>query len=68
VAHSDFLWPQEAELLPRLLRMNFDTMRFFTFSRQQRARCLDVIIDYYCLHVPGFHRPKSLEVLHELFD
>ena len=68
VTHSDFLWPQEAELLPRLLRMNFDTMRFFTFSRQQRARCLDVIIDYYCLHVPGFHRPKSLEVLHELFD
>lgn len=67
-AHTDCLAPAEAAQLLRLMRLNFATMRFFPLSRAERARCLEVLVDYYRLHLPDFREPKSLEVLKELFD
>ena len=67
-AHADCLPPAEASHLARLMRMNYDTMRFFRLSRAERARCLEVILSYYRLHVPAFPVLKSPEVLKELFD
>ena len=66
--HGDCLPPAEASHLARLMRMNYDTMRFFRLSRAERARCLEVILSYYRLHVPAFPVLKSPEVLKELFD
>jgi DNA repair protein RecO (recombination protein O) len=37
-------------------------------SRQQRQRCLTIVMDYYRLHLPDFPQMKSLEVLQELFN
>ena len=67
-AHADCLPPAEASHLARLMRMNYDTMRFFRLSRAERARCLEVILSYYRLHVPAFPVLRSPEVLKELFD
>ena len=66
--HGHFLRPEEAEVIPRLMRMNFATMHLFSFNRQQRMRCLEVLNDYYRLHIPSFPQIRSLEVLKELFD
>lgn len=66
--HSDYLLPEEAARLSRLMRMNYDTMRLFAMSRQERTRCLTVINEYYRLHLPDFPVLNSLEVLKELFD
>lgn len=67
-AHPYFLRPEEARVLPYLLYMDFDNMHLYHLSRLQRRRCLDVINNYYRLHLPGFGELKSLDVLTELFD
>ena len=63
-----FLKPDEAARIRLLLRMNYETMHLFGMSRTERNRCLMVINDYYCLHLPDFPMLKSLDVLKELFD
>ena len=64
--HSAWLPPDESALAPLLLRMDFHTMHLFRLSREQRRRILDVLTDYYRLHVPGFPELKSLEILREV--
>lgn len=65
--HPDYLNPDEARRMCLLMRMNFDNMHLFKMSRDDRNRCLDVIIAYYRLHVPNFPELRSLKVLRELF-
>lgn len=66
--HAACLPPEEAALIPRLMRMNYDTMHLFVFSRAERNRLLSVLNDYYRLHVPDFPELKSLDVLREVFS
>ena len=66
--HPDFLLPNDAVLVPKLLRMRYDTMRFFKFSGSQRSRLLGYINTYYQLHIPNFPELKSLSVYKELFS
>ena len=63
----DYLRPDEASRIGLLMRMDFDNMRFFRMSRQERNRCTEIILYYYRLHVAGFPELKSLDVLRELF-
>lgn len=66
--HSHFVMPAEAARLPLLMRMNYETMRLFGFSRNERDRLIAFINNYYCLHIPNFPQLKSLDVLRELFS
>ncbi len=66
--HPHFLPPGDAQVLPVLFRMNYDTMHVFRMSRQDRWRILEVLNDYYRLHLPGFPELKSIEILREVFD
>lgn len=66
--HSSRLPPEEATMIRNLMRMNYETMHLFSFNRAQRIRCLEVLNDYYRLHIPNFPQLKSLEVLQELFS
>ena len=65
--HGHFIDSTEAQHLPTLLRMNYDTMHLFSFTRSQRNRLLDVMNSYYSLHIPDFPHLKSLDVLRDLF-
>lgn len=65
--HPDFLQPAEAGKIRTLMRMNYDNMHLFAFSRGERNRCTEIIVRYYRLHLPGFPEPKSLAVLQEVF-
>ncbi len=67
-AHAHLLMPADADRLPLLLRMNYDTMHLFRFSREERQRLLAAINDYYRLHLPAFPELKSLDVLRDLFS
>lgn len=67
-AHTHFLRNEEARILPLLFRMDYGTMHVYRFNRQQRQRCLEVLLDYYRIHIPQFPQLKSLEVLAELFS
>lgn len=66
--HRNFLMPEEARHIALMMRMDYATMHLFRFSRQQRQRVLDILIDYYRLHLPTFPELKSIAVLRELFD
>lgn len=62
------LGPEEAARIPVFMRMNYDSMRFFAMNRQERMRYVEVLNDYYRLHIPDFPELKSLDVLKEVFD
>lgn len=66
--HAHFLRRQEAQALPVLFRMDYPTMHLFRLSRQERMRILQVLNEYYRLHVPNFPELKSLEVLQEFYS
>lgn len=67
-AHPDVLAPDEAGIINTLMRLHYETMHLFKMTRAERARVMDVILQYYRLHVPGFPELKSLDVLKETFN
>lgn len=65
--HAAFLRPEESAVVCNLMRMRYENMHLFTLNRLQRVRCLELLNDFYRLHLPGFPQLRSLEVLQELF-
>jgi len=56
----------ETALLKRLMTLKFDN-NSKAFHVQERQALLKILLDYYSFHLDGFRRPKSLEVLKEVF-
>ena len=65
--HRDFLYPSDAEKIGLLMRMDYATMHLFRLSHEDRNRILEVLLDYYRLHLPAFPELRSTAVLQELF-
>ena len=59
--------PQEAQVIHLLSRMTFANMTVFRFTRDERNRMLDVIINYYRLHNAAIGTLRSPEILKQLF-
>lgn len=57
----------ETQLLRRLIGLKFDSDKK-AFSVGERQQLLKILIDYYSYHLDGFKRPKSLEILKEVFS
>lgn len=66
--HEYYLEPDEAAHLFTLTRVKYETMHLLKMNRTERRRCLNVIEQYYRLHLPEFPELKSLEILKTLFD
>lgn len=66
--HRRFVRPDEAAHICTLMRMSFRTMRLFSLNREQRNRLLELLLEYYAVHLPGVSDLKSLPVLRMLFD
>ena len=66
--HANVVTAAEAAQINTLMRLQYETMHLFKMQRAERARCMDVILQYYRLHVPGFPELKSLDVLKATFD
>lgn len=56
----------ETNLLKTLLNLKFENANK-VFQNQERQILLKILIDYYNLHLDGFKKPKSLEVLKDVF-
>ncbi len=65
--HKHYLEPEEASLVPKFLRMNLRSMQAVGLNHDIRRRALDIVTDYYRLHIPEFPELKSLDVLAEVF-
>lgn len=61
------LTEQETNLFKKLIDLKFDHSKK-VFNGVERQVLLKVIIEYYVFHLEGFKRPKSLEVLREIFS
>jgi DNA repair protein RecO (recombination protein O) len=61
------LTQHETNLFKKLLDINFenDQKNFHVIERQL---LLKILIDYYSYHLDGFRKPKSIEVLKEVFS
>ena len=66
-AEGRILPPDRARFVRPLIAMNFDTMHHFHFNHRQRTDVLEVLVEYYRLHVPGFPPLRSMDVLKEVF-
>jgi len=51
-----------------LLGTNFDTIKTLKFNKRIRQDLLEILIEYFELHLHGFRKPKSLEVLKMVFS
>lgn len=67
-SHAYYIYGAEATAFAQLMRMNFGTMHLFALSREQRGRILELVLQYYRLHLPSMPEPRSLDVLREVFD
>jgi DNA repair protein RecO (recombination protein O) len=54
-------------LLKRLLGINFDALHSIKINAKQRQGFLNMLLHYFELHLDGFKKPKSLQVLNEVF-
>ena len=66
--HRDFLYPEEAEKVLLMMRMDYPTMYLFQMSHQERNRLLEVLLNYYRLHLPDFPEMKSIAILQALYS
>lgn len=51
-----------------LLGTNFDVVHLIKLNKKQRQLLLQLIVDYFELHLHGFRKPRSLAVLNEVFN
>ncbi len=62
----DCLSEHETFLFKKLIALKFDSDQK-VFSGTERQILLQVLLHYYTVHLEGFKKPKSLEVLKEVF-
>jgi len=65
--HIYYLNPEEAALVPKFLRMNIRSMQAVGLNGAMRHRALEIVEEFYRLHIPEFPELRSLEVLTEVF-
>ena len=58
---------KELEAFKTLLGTNFDKLIFPPITSVTKIKLLDLIVDYYHLHMQKFSKIKSLTILHEVF-
>ncbi len=54
-------------LLKQLLGINFDVINGVKMNSKQRHSFLNMLLYYFELHLDGFKKPKSLQVLNDVF-
>lgn len=66
--HRHYLTQQESGFFARLLRISYENMALYAFSRHERVGIVERILEYYRLHLTDFSEIKSLSVMQSLFD
>lgn len=66
--HSHFILPEVSLWFYKVLGCDYSLLGSLTLSREARVKLIEVLIEYYRLHLPDFHGVQSIDVLHSLFD
>lgn len=57
----------ESAIVKRFLGINFDKVGVLKLSREERSAVLNLVIQYFQIHLHSFKKPSSLEMLKQLF-
>jgi len=63
-----FITGKKLILFKSLIGIKFDDMLELKWNSECRQTVLDILLEYYELHLPGFIKPRSLKVLKEVFN
>ena len=66
--NPDCINDENVVLLQRLLGTDFDELSSIKLNQATRSGFLLMLLKYYEIHLQGFHKPKSLVVLNEIFS
>lgn len=66
--HQFWMNYEESQDFIRLQDITFDALDDYRFSRIQRRKLLDTLLDYYRLHLNNFPEIKSLDIMQDLFE
>ncbi|PLX13876.1 MAG: DNA repair protein RecO [Marinilabiliales bacterium] len=66
--HAYTLKKNQANLLSSLLTTNYDGLESIVLSGKERYEILNIIVQYYQLHIDSLGDIKSLDVLHDVFN
>jgi DNA repair protein RecO (recombination protein O) len=70
--YQDFFYHEQSstktDQLKALFGVNFDELHVIKYSSQMRQDILNEILQYYNVHLGVFKQPKSLKILHEVFN
>lgn len=61
--HNRYLSPEESLVAYNLSRMTFRNLASFRFSRTQRNRILDLMLEYYSIHYASLRTIRSLDIV-----
>ena len=64
----NFLSGKKLILFKSIIGIKFDDMVRLKWNSEHRQIVLDILLEYYELHLPGFKKPRSLKVLKEVFN
>lgn len=66
--HKHYLNIRETEVFSCLLRISYENMHKYAFSRSERVFIVNKIMEYYRLHMPEFPEIKSISVMQAIFN
>lgn len=66
--HNPFLEKEKLALFRSLIGINFDEVVRLGWNSEKRQLLLEVLLGYYEFHLPGFKKPRSLNVLKDVFN
>lgn len=64
--HSDYIEGREARLMVMLSRATYASAAHLPFDRDGRRRALDLILQYFTLHLAPLNKLKSLDILRSI--
>ncbi len=65
---AHYLTPTETLILKDYLGMIFDTNNRIYREPVNRKKIIDILMSYYQLHIVRFNIPKSIEILHQIYQ
>lgn len=68
IQDKNVIYNNDFHQFKKLLGMNFDSIEKVSYSKDERQLVLQVIVQYYKLHLGSFRKPKSLQILETIFS
>jgi DNA repair protein RecO (recombination protein O) len=65
---NNYVFGEKLFYFKSLIGINFDDIERLQLNSKSRKIILNILMEYFELHIPGFKKPKSLNVLNEVFN